>query len=90
MHVIILNINNILHAHVIILNDFYNVVNFSFVIGSVIRSKELNDLLIHVPIVNIKVKEEPAIPAGVPTIGAYEAMFNVPNDADKAINILSK
>ena len=49
-----------------------------------------NDLLIPVPIVNIKVKEEPAIPAGVPTTEAYEAMLNVPNYADKAINILSK
>ena len=49
-----------------------------------------NDLLMPVPIVNIKVKEEPSIPAGVPTIEAYEAMLNVPNDADKAINILSK
>ena len=49
-----------------------------------------NDLLMPVPIVNIRVKEEPAIPAGAPTIEAYEAMLNVPNDADKAINILSK
>ena len=49
-----------------------------------------NDLLIPVAIVNIKVKEEPAIPSGVPTTEAYEAMLNVPNDADKAINILSK
>ena len=49
-----------------------------------------NDLLIPVPIVNTKVKEEPAIPAGVPTTEAYEAILNVPNDADKAINILSK
>ena len=49
-----------------------------------------NDLLILVSIVNIKVKEEPAIPAGVPTTEAYEAKLNVPNDADKAINILSK
>ena len=49
-----------------------------------------NDLLIPVPIVNIKVKEEPAIPAGVPTTEVYEAMLNVPNDAGKAINILSK
>ena len=47
-----------------------------------------NDLLIPVPIVNIK--EEPAIPAGVPTTEVYEAILNVPNDADKAINILSK
>ena len=45
-----------------------------------------NDLLIAVPIVNIKVKEEPAIPAGVPTTEAYEAILKVPSDADKAIN----
>ena len=32
-----------------------------------------NDLLIPVPIVNIKVKEEPA---GVPTTEAYEAILN--------------
>ena len=43
-----------------------------------------------VPIVNIKVKEEPAIPAGVPITEVYEAILNVPNDAYKAINILSK
>ena len=43
-----------------------------------------------VPIVNIKVKEEPAIPAGVPTTEAYEAMLNLPNNGDKVINILSK
>ena len=49
-----------------------------------------NDLLIPVPTVNIKVKEKPAIPAGVPTTKAYEAILNVPNDADKAINILSR
>ena len=49
-----------------------------------------NDLLISVPIVNIKVKEEPAIPAGDPTTEAYEAIPNVPNDADRVINILSK
>ena len=49
-----------------------------------------NDLLIPVPIVNIKVKEEPAIPAGVPTTEAYDAILNVPNDADRVINILSK
>ena len=46
-----------------------------------------NDLPIPVPIVNIKVKEEPAIPAAVPTTEAYEAMLNVPNDADKVRNI---
>ena len=49
-----------------------------------------NDLLIPVPIVNIKIKEDPAIPAGVPTTEAYEAILNVPNDADKVINILSR
>ena len=30
-----------------------------------------NDLFIPVPIVNIKVKEEPAIPTGIPTTAAY-------------------
>ena len=49
-----------------------------------------NDLFIPVAIVNIKVKEEPAIPTGIPTISAYEAILNVPNDADKVINILSR
>ena len=43
-----------------------------------------------VPIVNINVKEEPAVPTGMPTDAAYEAILNVPNDADKVINILSK
>ena len=46
-----------------------------------------NDLFIPVPIVNIKVKEEPAIPTGKPNTAAYEAILNVLNDADKAINI---
>ena len=41
-------------------------------------------------IVNIKVEEEPAISTGIPTTAAYEAILNVPNDADKVINILSK
>ena len=45
-----------------------------------------NDLFIPVPIENIKVKEEPAIPTGIPTTAAYEAMLKVPNDADKVIN----
>ena len=49
-----------------------------------------NVLLIPVPIVNTKVKEAPVIPAGVPTAEAYEAILNVPNDADRVINILSK
>ena len=43
-----------------------------------------------VPIANIKVKEAPLIPAGIPVTVACEAMLNVPNDADKVINILSK
>ena len=42
-----------------------------------------NDLLIPVPIVNIKVKEAPVIPAGIPITVACEAMLNVPNDAVK-------
>ena len=41
-----------------------------------------NDLLIPVPIVNIKVKEAPVMPAGIPTTEAYEAVLNVPNGAD--------
>ena len=49
-----------------------------------------NDLFMPVPIINIKVKEAPVIPAGIPITVAFEAMLNVPNDADKAINILSK
>ena len=57
---------------------FHFLVNFS------------NDLLIPVPIVNPKVKEAPVIPAGIPTTGAYEAILNVPNDADGVINILPK
>ena len=43
-----------------------------------------------VPIVNIKVKEAPVIPTGIPTTVAYEGMLNVPNDSDTVINILSK
>ena len=30
------------------------------------------------------------MPAGIPTAEAYEAILNVPNDADRVINILSK
>ena len=40
--------------------------------------------------VNIKVKEELAIPTGIPTTSTYEAILNVLNDADKAMNILSR
>ena len=49
-----------------------------------------NDLFEPVPNVNIKVKEEPAIPIGIPTTVACEAILNVPNDADKVINMLSR
>ena len=49
-----------------------------------------NDLLIPAPIVNTKVKEAPVILAGIPTTEAYEAILNVPNDADRVINIFSK
>ena len=49
-----------------------------------------NDLFMPVPIVNIKVQEEPAIPTGITTTAAYEGILNVPNDADKVINILSR
>ena len=49
-----------------------------------------NDLFKPVPIVNIKVKKEPAIPTGILTTAAYEGILNVPNDADKVINILSR
>ena len=49
-----------------------------------------NDLLIPVPTVNIKAKEESVIPADISTTIACEAILNVPNDADKVINILSK
>ena len=49
-----------------------------------------NDLFKPVPIANIKVKEKPVIPTGIPTTAAYEAILNAPNDADKAINILSR
>ena len=71
---------NLLFANAIILLCFF----FLFLITF---SK---DLFIPVPIVNIKVKEEPAIPTGIPTTAAYEAILNVPNDADKVISILSR
>ena len=49
-----------------------------------------NNLFIPVPIVNIKVKEEPAIPTGKSDTVAHEAILNVLNDANKVINILSR
>ena len=52
----------------------------------------LKDILLigYLPIVNTKVKEAPVIPAGIPTTEVYEAIRNVPIDADRVINILSK
>ena len=49
-----------------------------------------NDLFTPVLIVNIKVKEAPAIPTGIPTTVACKAILKVPNDADKVINISSR
>ena len=49
-----------------------------------------NDLLIPVAVVNTKVKEAAAMLDGIPSTEAYEAMLNVPNNADRVINILSK
>ena len=49
-----------------------------------------NDLFISVLTVDIKVKEEPAIPTGKHTTVAYEGILKVLNDDDKAINILSR
>ena len=49
-----------------------------------------NDLFTPILIVNIKVKEEPAIPSGKPTTVAYEVILKVLNDVDKVINILSR
>ena len=62
---------------------FYCVFFFAFLVTF---SK---DLFIAVPIVNIKVKEEPAIPTGIHTTAAYEAILHVRNDAGKVINIFS-
>ena len=70
---------NLLFANAIILLCFF----FRFLVT------RNNDLFTPVLIVKIKVKEEPAIPTGIPITVACEAILNVPNDADKAINILS-
>ena len=48
-----------------------------------------NVLTTPVVMVNIKVKDAPAIPAGIPTTAAYEAILKVPNDADSLIKTLS-
>ena len=71
---------NLRFAKVIILLGFF----FPFLVIS------NSDLFIAVLIVNIKVKEEPAIPTGKPNTVAYEAILKVLNDADKVINILSR
>ena len=71
---------NLLFANVIILLCFF----FLLLVSC------NNDLFKPVPIVNIKVREEPAIPTGITTAATYEAILNVPNDADKVINILSR
>ena len=71
---------NLLFANVIILLCFF----FLFLVIC------NNHLFRPVPIVNIKVKEEPAIPPGIPTTAADEAILIVPNDAVKVINILSR
>ena len=48
-----------------------------------------NVLTTPVVTVNIKVKDVPAIPVGIPTTIAYEAIFKVLNDADSVIKTLS-
>ena len=71
---------NLLFSNVIILLCFF----FLFLVIC------NNDLFKKIPIANIRVKEEPAIPTGIPATVACEAILNVPNDADKVINILSR
>ena len=48
-----------------------------------------NVLTTPVVTVNIKVKDAPAIPEGIPTTVAYESILKVPNDADSVIKTLS-
>ena len=48
-----------------------------------------NVLTTPVVTVNIKVKDAPAMPAGIPTTVAYEAILKVPNNADSVIKTLS-
>ena len=48
-----------------------------------------NVLTTPVVTVNIKVKDAPAIPAGIPTTAAHEAILKVSNDADSVIKTLS-
>ena len=70
---------NLLLAKAIILLCFF----FFFL---VIFNNALTTLVVTV---NIKVKDAPAIPAGIPTTVAYEAILKVPNDADSVIKSLS-
>ena len=48
-----------------------------------------NFLTTPVDTVNIKVKDAPAIPTGITTIVACDAILKVPNDADSVIKSLS-
>ena len=48
-----------------------------------------NFLTTPVVTVNIKVKDAPAIPTGIPTIVACDAILKVLNDADNVIKSLS-
>ena len=48
-----------------------------------------NVLTTPVVMVNIKVKDSPAITASIPTTVAYEAILKVSNDADSIIKTLS-
>ena len=65
--------------------SFANVILFFFLLVTC-----SNDLFMSVLIVNIKVKEAPAIPTGIPITVACEVTLKVPNNADKVINILSR
>ena len=49
-----------------------------------------NFLTTPVVTVNIKVKDAPAIPTGIPTIVAYDPILKVPNDADNDHHQLKK
>ena len=48
-----------------------------------------NVLTTPVVTINIKVKDAPAIPTGIPTTVGFEAILKVPNDADSVIKSLS-
>ena len=61
---------------------FYCVFSFFLVIFN-------NFLTTPVVMVNIKVKDAPAIPTGIPTTGACEAILKVPNNKDSVMKSLS-